>query len=1039
MSTLLEIHTLGGLKIELDGHLLSGIATRKAEALLVVLAHSGRPLSRETLAELFWPERPRAQALSSMRATLSRLRKRLSSYVTATQHTISINVDSPYWLDVLELEEQLAQVSATSPLSRAEADVLAHAAALYQGDFLEGFFVRGSPGFEAWARDERERLRRAIIEALRRLVRYELEHDRIQAGILHAAQLLDFDPLHEETHRHLMHLLALAGQRSEALHQFETCRQRLDEELGVEPDAETVHVYESIRSGEGLTVRPMTRPRHNLPAQLTPFVGREHILSQLMALLAQDRLVTLIGPGGIGKTRLALEFAAQRVPDFEQGVFFVALVGVSSPDSILSAIADAIGYQPQQDRRSLQQQLCDHLADQHMLLVLDNFEHLIEHASLVADLLQHAPEVSALVTSREQLNLAGERILPVGGLELPETETTDDLLRYSAIRLFMQSAWHARPDFDPEAHRLQHAVRICQLVDGVPLAVLLAASWIDTLSLRDIANEIERGLDFLAAELRNMPERHRSLRAVFASSWERLSDTERDVLMRLSVFRGSLLRQAAQQVTGASLHTLKSLLNKSLLRRDSTSGRYDIHEMVRQFAHDHLVLCGDADTTRDLHAQYYVAFLNRRRDDLKGQRQREALDEIEADFDNIQAAWRWAAAQQDAATIQAGLESLYLFCRMRSRWDEGRQLMQAAVDHFATSAPRLGAALQARAINIDDPAEYDDAVTQLEQLLVLAREVDDRFETAFCLMQIGCARLDVSTLQESLTLFQELGQPYYCIGILHQLGYIYGNQGDKEACLHALHQSYDLACEVGDKIEGALAILMMGSLELWREGNYRTAIDLFSEARRIQSEMRNQSGVAANEAILGRISFLLGDFADARQRSETALNLANAINHLESKIFALSTRGLLAAVEGRIDDAVRDCQTAFQVYPDHPVTLIIGNLGLAVANLALDRRGTARTHFKTGLKHVTQAVFTAAQTWFLPVAAVLSSDHPERAVELLALALTHPKSATGWVEHWDQISQLRANLEHTLSPDTFAAVWEHGQTLVLEDVVRELL
>ena len=243
-------------------------------------------------------------------------------------------------------------------------------------------------------------------------------------------------------------------------------------------------------------------------------------------------LITLAGPGGIGKTRLALECAAQQVGHFPHGVFFVPLVGFQLPDHIVPAVAEAVGCQIQDNNHSPRQQVLDHLREKRMLLVMDNFEHLIEGAALVTDILQHAPDVTILATSREKLNLSGETVVPLAGLELPEADDASDPLKYSAVRLFMQSAWQTRPDFDPAADRLQYAARICRLVNSAPLGVLLAASWIEMLSLREIAEEIDHGLGFLETDRRDLPDRHRSLRAVFESSWQHLPDAERGVLMR---------------------------------------------------------------------------------------------------------------------------------------------------------------------------------------------------------------------------------------------------------------------------------------------------------------------------------------------------------------------------------------------------------------------------------------------------------------------------------------------------------------------------
>jgi predicted ATPase len=649
--------------------------------------------------------------------------------------------------------------------------------------------------------------------------------------------------------------------------------------------------------------------------------------------------------------------------------------------------------------------LIDYLRGQRLLLVLDNFEHLLDGAALVTDILHNAPEVTVLITSRETLNLSGETVVFLGGLELPETDEVSDLLSYSAVRLLMQSAWQSRPAFDPADDRLRYAARICRLVEGVPLGVLLAAGWIEMLSLREIAEELGHGPDFLASDRRDMPDRHRSLRAVFESSWQRLSDTERRALMRLSVFRGSFTRQAALHISGASLHTLKRLVNTSLLRRDPSTGRYDVHELVRQFAGNHLVLSGEADAVHGLHSQYYAEFLHQRAGDIRGNRQRAALDEVDADFDNIRAAWQWAIDHERAPLIALGMEALQLFCHMRGHWAEEHELMQTAADHFAASAPHLSARLQARVVQAAERLDTADqeSVPQLEHLRSLAQQDNDPFEAAFCLMVIGFLQLDTHLLQEVLTQFQTLDDPYYSATILHRLGFLYANQGKIEASDRCLRQSYALARDFGNHFVMAKVILLLGSIQLWVEGNYAEAVRLFSESHRIGAEMHNPNGIAATEAILGRISFLLGDFEDARVRTDTAWEIAKAGNDPEAKTFALATRSLLASMDGRFHDALEDGKAAFAACPEHPVTHILGNLALAVANCELANVEIARAQLQTGLRRATRSAFTAAQTWFLPVAAFLYRDH---AVEWLALALHHPKSAVGWVQRWSLVDRL---------------------------------
>jgi predicted ATPase len=316
-------------------------------------------------------------------------------------------------------------------------------------------------------------------------------------------------------------------------------------------------------------------------------VGRTEELASLSTRLAEAacRLLTLVGPGGNGKTRLAIELARQKAPDFANGVYFVALQPVSSPDRLTATIAEGIGFSfyGQDDPEA---QLLSFLSERQSLLLLDNFEHLLETADLLARMLAAAPGLKLLVTSREALNLQEEWLWHVRGMHFPDADRVADIEAFSALKLFTERARRVRQDFSPEAEQ-SCIIRICQLVGGTPLALELAAAWLKTLPCDKIVHEIERNLDFLASNMRNIPERHRSMRAVFEQSWLLLSEDERLVLKRLSVFRGGFRQPAAEAVAGASLLTLSSLADKSLLYVDA-SGRFEIHELLRQFAEERL-------------------------------------------------------------------------------------------------------------------------------------------------------------------------------------------------------------------------------------------------------------------------------------------------------------------------------------------------------------------------------------------------------------------------------------------------------------------
>jgi predicted ATPase/transcriptional regulator with XRE-family HTH domain len=422
-------------------------------------------------------------------------------------------------------------------------------------------------------------------------------------------------------------------------------------------------------------------PESNLPLPLTPLVGREHELSLVVQQLLEPhcRVLTLTGLGGVGKTRLALEAAGQLRDAFSGGVFFVPLAGVGEPGFILPAIGDALGF-PFSGPDDPGDQLLHLLRDKEILLVLDNFEHLLPGVELLLRILQGAPQVKLLVTSREPLNLQAEWAFEVQGLPVPGGDAEHNLQTSSAALLFLQRARQARLGFEFTPAERPAVLRICQLVEGLPLGIEMAAAWVRALSCQQISVEIEQNLDFLKASARDLPERHNSLRAVLDYSWDLLSGPEKDVFRKLSVFRGGFSLEAAQEVAGAGLEEIASLLNKSLLKRTSEK-RYDLHELVRQYAAVRLESDPqEQERTHEHYIGYYAGLLEGWLSPLRSPRQVEILGEMNAEMDNIRRAWDWMVNRKQLADIGRSLHSLWHFHEIRGRFQEAESLLGGAVD-----------------------------------------------------------------------------------------------------------------------------------------------------------------------------------------------------------------------------------------------------------------------------------------------------------------------------------------------------------------------
>ena len=457
----LVAHLLGSLQVTLDGKPVTGFESDKARALLVYLiVETERPHRREKLAGLLWPERPERAARANLRRVLANLRgaigDRASSgdretvppFLSITPQTIQLGVTGDLWSDVAAFSTlRPAYLHAGSPLTQQAIDQIEKAVVLYRGDLLEGFSLPGSAAFEEWVLVNRERYRRLAMQALRRLVEHYGRCGDPERALQYAWRQVELDPWQEEAHLQVMRLLALDGQRGAALAQYETCRRLLGEELGVEPAEETTRLYERIRNDEypgageraGSPRAIAPGPRHNLPVLLVPLIGREAELAEIGRCLRDPacRLLTLVGPGGIGKTHLALEAAASQLDRFAHGVYLVSLSALTSAEDVVPAIAQAVGlvfHQGEEPRR----QLLDVLRGRRVLLLLDGFEHLLDYlarpepgrrarpesrrrdaARLAIEILETAPGVKIIVTSRARLNVQGEYVLPIEGLDLP--------------------------------------------------------------------------------------------------------------------------------------------------------------------------------------------------------------------------------------------------------------------------------------------------------------------------------------------------------------------------------------------------------------------------------------------------------------------------------------------------------------------------------------------------------------------------------------------------------------------------------------------
>jgi predicted ATPase len=723
------------------------------------------------------------------------------------------------------------------------------------------------------------------------------------------------------------------------------------------------------------------------------------------------------------------------------------------PETVLvAAIADAVGFDFHQGEENKRQQLLDYLREQHLLLLLDNFEHLLAGAPVMGEMLAVAPEVTVLVTSREPLELAGEWRYVVGGMHVPETACAD-LDQYDAVQLFAARARQVRPDFALE-DQCEGVVRLCQLVGAMPLGIELAAAWVDVLSPDEIADEISRNLDVLQTGAHDMPERHRSIKTVLNHTWIRLSDTERTVFMRLSVFRGGFTREAATQAAGASLPVLASLVNKSLVQL-GVDGRYAMHELLRQYAEGHLIAQDQIDEARAAHSRYFLALLASLESDVKGRRQAAALDQTEADLENVRAAWQYAARHADYAGIGQALESIYLFFDMRNRYQEGETLLRFALDHLEASPDpdhhfQLSRIQTRRAFFLMNGrlGSPEDVRGLFERCLALARDRHDHYEIGWCLGAIGWMmfysesdtdRETENTLQESLAHFMEANDRYQIADEMNGLGLYQCVMGNIDAGIQNLEEAYRLAREIGNLNTMIYALVHRGyyaaQAEL-AESNFREAIAI---ARQIGS----LRAVAYVQYHLAFLSFFAGDFDETQRIIGEALARAEIHDYRVTKGKLLSILSLLASVAD--EDYERGRQFARESY-----TLFVQSgsmkrcsnqcrLSFTIAAISSGDYPAAREHLALAFIDNSPAMWWVVMGVCLSAILLAHAGDMKRAAALLALAFDQGEHVTGWMKQWDRLARLKTTLEHDLGTDAYRTAWEHGRTLDLDTVLEDML
>jgi len=878
---MLEVRLLGSFDVRQDGKAIA-ISSRPAQSLFAYLILSaGTSHRREKLAGLLWPDSLEETARDNLRHALWRVRKSLESasatrFLHADDLSIRFEATSEYWLDADKLEKLSESASA---------DELIAVLSAYQGELLPGFY-------DEWVVLEREHLYSIFEHHMARLLSI-LQNEKRWLDILDwGERWIKLGQKPEPAYRALMSAHAAKGDMSKVAGTYERCVKSL-REFGMEPSEQTKELYEDLKSGRdtpkslSIVTKPGTKEvSSNIPVPLTSFIGRQKELKEIAKLLSSSRLLTLTGPGGVGKTRLAIQTAHDSIKKFKDGVFWVGLVGLSDENLIPQEIAQSLNVR-EVSNEPLIETLKTYLKSKDVLLIIDNCEHLIRASAQYAEqLLAACPKLKILATSIEALGLFNENIWQVPSLPLPEIQrplSLKELQEFASIELFNERAGHAKSGFTLDERNASSVAQICLRLDGIPLAIELAAARIKVLSVDEIAARLDDRFSLLTAGSRTAIPRHQTLRATIDWSYDLLTEPERIFLRRLSVFAGGFSLEAAEAVCSQGmkqsdiLALLGRLVDKSLVIVEADSEfsetRYRLLETIRQYALEKLVETGEASVIRDRHLDFYLSLAEKSEPHIFRHESVIWINRLDKELDNIRAAMEWSTNSGKAVAalrIAGSFVYFYFWYTHGNLLSELQHRIQLALSRPEAMERTLARAKALNALGFLNWADTypTDRRPELEEALSIGRELGDQWNTAAALLYLGLlasmqrnyveAR---SLLEQSLEISRTMGPEGKVVlsWTLTFLGDVALNQNELKEARSFYEETVAILREIGDKNFLAYSLRRLGLLA-WREKDYRKAIALCKESLSLNHELGDPRGVLASLSAFADIAVVQGKF-----------------------------------------------------------------------------------------------------------------------------------------------------------------------------------
>ena len=1039
---------LGTLSFSLGGDVINGFRSRKDRALLLYLIlERTRRHRRDALQALLWPYYAPESARTNLRRSLANIRKALGSareLLVTSRQEVSLDPDFPIECDLWHYER----------LSNRMVDeaALRQAVDLYQGHFLADFHVDDVDTFESWVAGRRALMQQLHKDTLNRLANFHLESGNALEALSIAEKLVAFDDLDEESHQLLLQTLGHLGRRADVSRHLQQITDLLQTELGVAPLPATMAVADAALAGTSaptvlatkVAVRPTLIHTHNLPHDTLPFIGRETEISRLVDLLQTDdcRLLTLLAPGGMGKTRLAIATGRRLVEQdssyFKRGVWLAELAGVDQPAGLPAAIAAALPFEPTQGK-PLDQQVVDFLREKSLLLILDNFEQLLAGSGWLSDILAAAPDVRFLVTSRERLGLVGETLYELGGLPLPADDNPESVAASESGALFIAYARRMRDDrFDSTAVASAVAT-ICRLTGGMPLGLVLAAAWLDVLAVTEVADELRADLQLLEADLADLPDRQRSVATVFEQTWVRLDENEQRWLAGLSVFRGGFTRAAAQAILDLSLRGLKRLHGRALLTNDE-SGRYHLHELLRQLAARKLE--ADPAWARSVagrHSAYFLQQAASFQAAVKGGALADDLQRLDADQDNVIAAWEWAVAHKHWGRIERSVVGLDIYLDLRLNEDVGRRVFDPLLKRLKEEGEsHLYLLLRTLYLGLRTSKERALAIPKLLEELDRLDPDASWHHRPLILRTLG-AQLFESDRHAALRLSETAIETAKAYGNTVQLaaaGRIRGSQlhmlGRFAEARAQFEEILELSSSHGNRLQQAFVLANLASLD-WYQMRPEVALARLDKSKFILEELNLRAltvflrpSRAWSHHIAGRFETAYeSDLSTLAQQQEQGLDISHTLfrlakwsHHLgeyeralkhaddssraaeaeDSRAWPIGIRGAIALVRGDVAGALDIFQPYCQMLANlggagQPDELSHGQSRLAMAQIALGDAAAATENIGAALAITLQTRSFKVQGALAAAALhVLHHGNAVRSLEIYTVTCQQPRA-----------------------------------------------